>query len=294
MEQTPPALRFRADGTFTIVQFTDLHVQNGQAADLETAALMCEVLDAERPDLVVLTGDVIYGLDCADPLRSWTDAVTPILDRNLPWAAVFGNHDDEGAATRDQLMAFQMTLPGCLSSPGPASPSGVGNYTLPVLSGPANVAATTPAARLYFLDSHGYADQAHKEYAWIHQDQIDWFLKNAADQPCPSLVFFHIPLPEFNDVWNAGGCDGSKHEPVCCASVNSGFFDAMKSAGNVLGAFVGHDHVNDFTGELAGIRLCYGRATGYNTYGREQFPRGARIISLQDNGSRFETRVKLR
>ena len=124
MEQQPATLRFRPDGTFTIVQFTDLHWQNGEPADLQTAKLMAEVLDTERPDLVVLTGDVIYGSDCRDPLKSWSDAVAPIIERHLPWAAVFGNHDDEGSATREQLMAHQMTLLGCLSFPGPAGTSG--------------------------------------------------------------------------------------------------------------------------------------------------------------------------
>ncbi len=40
-----------------------------------------------------------------------------------------------------------------------------------------------------------------------------------------------------------------------------------------MGTFVGHDHVNDFVGDLYGIRLCYGRATGFNTYGRQGFTR---------------------
>ena len=37
-------LHFREDGTFTIVQFTDLHVQNGEPEDEQTAALMILVL----------------------------------------------------------------------------------------------------------------------------------------------------------------------------------------------------------------------------------------------------------
>jgi hypothetical protein len=284
-------LKFRSDGGFTIVQFTDLHWQNGQPADLQTANLMAEIVDAEHPDLVVLTGDVIQGADCTDPLQSWTNAVAPIVERKLPWAAVFGNHDDEGSASRAQLMTHQMTLPGCLSQPGPEHLSGVGNYTLAIQPGNSHGAAVGPDLMLYFLDSHAYADKAHKQYAWIRQDQIDWFLKTTAENPAPSLLFFHIPLPEFDDVWTAGGCDGSKHESVCSPKFNSGLFNAIKSTGTVMGAFVGHDHVNDFTGNLAGIRLCYGRATGYNTYGHEQFPRGARVIRLREGQSTFETSV---
>ena len=116
------ALRFREDQTFTIVQFTDLHWQNGEPADQRTAALMAQVLDSERPDLVVLTGDVIQGAQCHDPAAAWRNAVAPIMERGLPWAAVFGNHDDEGRLSRRELMAVQQALPGCLSEAGPARP----------------------------------------------------------------------------------------------------------------------------------------------------------------------------
>ena len=43
------SLRFRADGSFTIVQFTDLHFENGGEEDHYTATLMAQVLEAERP-----------------------------------------------------------------------------------------------------------------------------------------------------------------------------------------------------------------------------------------------------
>ncbi|MFD1904519.1 hypothetical protein ACFTAO_37175 [Paenibacillus rhizoplanae] len=46
-------LSFRPDGTFTIVQFTDLHWMDGRAEDQQTRELMELVLKAERPDLVI-------------------------------------------------------------------------------------------------------------------------------------------------------------------------------------------------------------------------------------------------
>jgi hypothetical protein len=297
----PAPLHFREDGSFTIVQFTDTHWQNGELPDLRTAQLMADVLDAERPDLVVLTGDVIFGSGCKDPLQSWTGAVMPIIERNLPWAAVFGNHDGEGSATREQLMTHQQTLPGCLSVPGPTNISGIGNYILPIANRPQTPKTGTdpvfdkrlPGIGLYLLDSHAYVNRARKEYAWIEQDQIDWFAKTSAELAVPSLVFFHIPLPEYNDVWNAGGCEGSKYESVCCPKTNSGFFSALKASGNVLGTFCGHDHVNDFCGELGGVRLCYGRATGFNTYGGRGFQHGARAIVLREGVRGFKTHVRL-
>ena len=278
------------------MQFTDLHVQNGEPEDELTAALMGEVLDAEQPDLVALTGDLISGRKCVDPAASWRRAVAPVLERGLPWAAVFGNHDDEGALSRAELMDVQLTMPQCLSSPGPDDVSGVGNYVLSVRAGETD----EPAATLYFLDSNAYAETHIAGYGWIRRDQIAWFLRTTAElrgwqrrSNLPALAFFHIPLPEYNQTWDMQVCYGHKFEPVCCPLLNSGFFAAMHEAGDVMGAFVGHDHINDFHGELYGIRLCFGRGTGFNTYGREGFKRGARVIRLREGERTFETWLRL-
>lgn len=51
--------------------------------------------------------------------------------------------------------------------------------------------------------------------------------------------------------------------------------------GDVKAVFVGHDHTNDFCGNLDGIWFCYGGGFGYHGYGRFEWPRRARIISIQ-------------
>lgn len=67
----------------------------------------------------------------------------------------------------------------------------------------------------------------------------------------------------------------------------------MLERGDVKGAFVGHDHVNDYEAQFRGIRLIYGRATGFDTYGRDGFPRGGRVILLEENGETFTTWIRL-
>ena len=52
--------------------------------------------------------------------------------------------------------------------------------------------------------------------------------------------------------------------------------------------FCGHDHNNDFWGDYNGIKLFYGRKTGYGGYGPPWYmQRGARVIefSVADNES---------
>ncbi|WP_048748447.1 metallophosphoesterase family protein [Paenibacillus sp. P22] len=291
------SLRFRKDGTFKIVQFTDTHWQNGEAEDQLTRSLMERVLKAERPDLIVFTGDLIFSLHCRDPLSSVREVVSAAAESGIPWAAVLGNHDaEEGCGvSREAVLRELMAAGGSVTGHEPGI-GGWGNYDHAVLG-----VDGKPAASLYFLDSGDYSRVDRiPGYGWIGRDQTEWYLSRSAEhrklaggEPLPSLAFFHIPLPEYNAAWESGSCSGNKHERVCCAEVNGGFFAAMAEAGDVIGTFCGHDHINDYSGEWLGIRLSYGRASGYATYGREGFQRGARVIRLTEGSREFESWLRL-
>lgn len=298
-------LTFRPDGTFTIAQFTDIHWKDGSEPDRRSRAAMDRVLEAEKPDLVVFTGDVVYTgyvepgeTVCTDPRQALRDAVDAAESRGIPWAYVFGNHDTESLVTREQLWETVLAHRHTVADSGDAEEAGigVGNYMLK-LEDPEG----RPGAALFFLDSGNLSPvPSLKGFNWIRRSQIDWYERTSRSlprledgTPVPSLAFFHIPFPEYNEVWDTRECFGHKYEDVCCPKVNSGLFAAMVEQGNVLGTFVGHDHVNDYWGELHGIRLCYGRATGHHSYGRDGFPRGSRIIRLRQGERQFETWLRL-
>ena len=80
-------------------------------------------------------------------------------------------------------------------------------------------------------------------------------------------------------------------EGVCCTTYNDGLFSAFARAGHMRGVFVGHDHINDFEGTLDGIRLVYGRVSGYQGYAMEGFPFGARIIDVRQGAKDFLTQI---
>lgn len=288
-------LRMRADGTFTIVQFTDLHWNDGSSTDLRTRALMERVLAAEKPDLIVFTGDVIESLRCTDPEQSFRDALSVAASSGIPWAAIFGNHDSEGNVSRERLMHAQLSLPGTVAVSGPTEVEGIGNFSLPIEDKDGRLRAA-----LYCFDSGSYSDYAEAPgYGWIRERQLAWFRKEAeayrqcnGGLPLPSLAFLHIPFPEYRDVWNKRICYGHRYEKVGCPPVNSGLFAAMLDTKAIHGVFCGHDHINDYVGELYGIRLCYGRSSGYSTYGRWLFQRGARVIRLRQ-GKTFQTWLRL-
>jgi metallophosphoesterase superfamily enzyme len=105
-------LRVNDDGKFKIVQISDTHMVTGvgickdaidahgmdlpeSEADPLTVDFIGKILDAEKPDLVILTGDQLHH-DIPDSQSALFKVVAPIIERSIPFAAVFGNHDSEG------------------------------------------------------------------------------------------------------------------------------------------------------------------------------------------------------
>jgi hypothetical protein len=289
-------LKYNREGLFKIVQFTDVHRTYGLEADQAAMSLMEEVLDRERPDLVVYSGDLVSGNSITKHGRGDTrkiirEVVDPADRRTIPWAVTFGNHDGQGNATNAELLAALRESPYCLAEEGPGQVSGVGNYALRVYAAEAD----TPAAALYCFDSGDKA--ASGGWAWIQRDQIDWYVRESQElersvgKLLPALAFFHIPLPEYNEVWDHHVCYGTKWEKVCCPDLNSGLFAAMVERGDVMATFAGHDHTNDYYGDLHGIRLTYGRSTG--GYSKNNFAHGARVILLREGERRFDSWIRL-
>lgn len=288
-------LRFRADGTLTVVQFTDVHWTTGEGEDLLTKQLIEYVLEAEKPDFVMFTGDLISGNvigkdEHGDPIRAICQVVEPVNDRSIPWSAVFGNHDGQGQADNRELLEALKRHQWCLMESGPEQVTGVGNYVLRIKSAHDDQVK----ALFYCFDSGDRSPLG----GWdaIKRDQIAWYADQSASfieqhgMPLPALAFFHIPLPEYDEVWDHHVSYGYKYEKVCCPNYNTGLFAAMLEMGDVMGTFVGHDHTNDYCGDLLGIRLCYGRSTG--GYGKE-FVKGARVIKLKEGVRGFDSWIRL-
>ncbi|KAH5096404.1 hypothetical protein HBH71_253960 [Parastagonospora nodorum] len=328
--QTP--LRVEADGTFKMMLFSDSHMgtdkpckdaidANGKKlpefeADPRTVDLMGKMLDKENPNLVVILGDLLHH-DIRHSKTALFKLVAPIIKRKIPFAAVFGNHDDEGphALSREALMSILQDMPLNLSEAGPDWVDGVGNFCIDVLP-PAG--SDIPILTLYFLDSHGGIPRKlswKNDYYPIHQSQIKWFVETAQarrraheepndDNPLHiSLAFQHIPLPEFGD-HNLRIRSGYRGEATEGPGVNTGFYAALARA-RLVALFCGHDHVNDFCALLpqqtqensnkfphSGPWLCYGGAVGfggYCSYGKKFFHRRGRAVELNINTKRLTT-----
>ncbi|TBU30138.1 Metallo-dependent phosphatase [Dichomitus squalens] len=276
-----PPLHFSRDGKFKIMQIADLHysVSVGTCRDTIlspctesdnlTTTLLSRVLDIEKPDFVVFTGDQLNG-----QMSSWDERsvlakfAKAVVDRQIPWAAIFGNHDDEDGMSREAQLRYLQGLPYSLVERGPKDVHGVGNYVLKVKSADPSM---THLLTLYFLDSGAYSSGVQdwwgifhaSDYDYLRQDQIDWFLqesssidaierpftpdgakdlgsvwkRQAADQVLPNskrlakpnaMMFFHIPMQESGA---AADVDPVTGQPLDVGNVLEESGASKKSAG---------------------------------------------------------------
>lgn len=288
--QTDIQFRFNKDGQFKVAQFTDIHWDNNSPNCVETTATINHVLATEKPDIAFLTGDVVT----AKPAKEGWMAIAKIFEEaRIPWTVLLGNHDAEQGYTRREVFAMLEGLPYYVGENGPENITGSGNYVIPVLGSNSG----SPAALLYGIDSNDYpTNPKNGHYDWIHADQINWFRQKGKEsvvengKSLPSLVFFHIPIPEFENIVGKETTIGIKEEGVASPEINSGFFCAMLEQGGVMGAFVGHDHDNDYIGLYHDIALGFGRTTGSDAYGKLE--RGSRIITLYENRNKFDTWIR--
>lgn len=278
-----PELKFGKNGRFKIMQVTDVHYRSDSKDAKSSLEFLREAVRLVQPDLIMLTGDIVVS---ENTRREWQDVAGLMTGFKIPWAVVLGNHDSEYELTNRQIIDVLAEYPDNLTENGPEDVTGNGNYVLPVMS------STQPgkqAAVLYCFDTR-------KQHQWIDYTQMDWYRRQSrlfagqnGGKPLPALAFYHIPVPEFNEVIGKPTTVGLQQEQVCCPASNSGSFVAMLECGDVMGIFVGHDHDNNYIGCLHGICLAYGFKSGRQGYGK--IGRGVRVIELCEGERKFNTHL---
>ena len=308
-------LRFNSDHKFKIMQIAD--TQEIPAVSPDTLSLINNALDREKPDLVIFTGDQIKGYSKKfkkDPviIESTIDIlVEPIAKRNIPFMVTYGNHDAQCGVDNRGQYKFYAKYDNFISGDLRNSDD-VGTADIQIYSSTED----KPVFELYIIDSHGKAKDG-AGYAPVDKKQIEWYvsrreqLKAENGDYLPSLVFQHIPVPEFFDVIKKvpKGTKGAvpaygEHEneyfvlndetiaeggfmleSPASPDVNTGEFEAMSEKGDVLGIYVGHDHNNSFVVKYNGVDLGYTQGAGFNVYGPGE-NRGVRIFELDETAPR--------
>jgi hypothetical protein len=281
-QSAKPELKFGDSGKFRIMQMTDLHYHYQQPERAaSTLEFIREVVENVKPDLIMVTGDLVVS---EDTRRAWQDVAGALNETKTPWAVILGNHDSEYELTNRQIIDLLSEYSYNLTENGPEDIVGNGNYLLPVASSSSD---GRTAAALYCFDTR-------KQHNWLRYDQMNWYRQQSrrlADENegkmLPSIAFYHVPVPEFNEVIGKPTTVGVQTEEVCCPKQNSGSFTAMQENGDIMGVFIGHDHNNNYIGCLHNVCLAYGYKSGRQSYG--EIGRGVRVIELHEGERKFTT-----
>lgn len=298
------------NGKFRIMQIAD--TQEIPAVSTDTIKLICSALDREKPDLVVFTGDQIKGYSSffmgekgkKSVVSTIKKLIRPLEERGIPFTMTFGNHDGEAALKNSEQFEIYKDSPMFVYADS-VSENDKGTFCLSI----------SDKFLVYLFDTHSRADGGG--YSGINDEQINWYrtVRDSFESPLPSLVFQHIPTPEFFDVikrvnrftkgcvraygnhknefyaldpHNSGLRDFMGESPAAPYK-NNGEIDAFLEKKEVLGVFAGHDHNNSFVANYKGIDLGYTQGSGFNVYG-PGYKRGVRIFDIDENGT-YETKT---
>ena len=326
---------YTADRPFRILQLTDMQIIDLDCArnptrdrqikgayfkegvpdmDIRCFQYVYELAERLRPDLIVLTGDNVYGEfdDNGAMTKKLCDRMEEI---GAPWAPVFGNHDNESRkGVRWQMEQFAKA-PHCLFREG--NVTGHGNYAIRLRCETSEKDTMT----LYLLDTNGcrlvgdawapeegitednvdYDLICHEQ--GIYPDQIAWY-RDTAQRICkecqeeiPSLAFFHIPLKKYDEAFIQKYnyefkkdflADQEGDFGIVCEhnskriDADGAFYDMARSVGP-RGVFAGHEHKNDACIHYDGVLLAYGTKTGTATYYRDDAIGGTLIEITPDS-----------
>lgn len=279
------------DKGFRILSTTDLHFGDDPVLRDKCMGMLMRHIADTKPDLVVLTGDIILGK------YQHLDAIqfAQFMEKiGVYWAFTFGNHEarEEKGRFKELLMKCQTTFPHCLARQGKKELFGLCNYCINILKSENEILKT-----LFMFDSgrdildeyraeHG-CPKEYDSYDFIKNNQMNWYenkIKSLEKKygEVKSFMYMHIPIKEYenaitqdeNGTWVfTGKCEilyGGAYESVGSSKHNTGLFALIKKLGSTQAVFSGHDHVNDFCAVYDGVYLVYNQCGGYETYTLEE------------------------
>ena len=228
-------------------------------------------------DLSVFLGDLIHGPDYRDNKSRYVSDLKEVLDTtgNKPFAFVFGNHDDECAMTKDEILEV------------------INGYKNSVTKGKDYVLNMNNET-LLFIDSGSYYDGEGSFYDTVKEDTILRVREQIEGKK--AIAFQHIIVPDIFDVIEKCGkktfplkknrqrfkqgfeFTGNLREKPCPPDINTGELKTL--APFLKGMVFGHDHINDFECFIDGVKIIQCPASGMNCYEYPRFPK-AKILDTE-------------
>lgn len=292
-------LKMNWEDDFTILQLSDIHLANKDDQDKHLAFLN-KVIDkaqnAHKVNLIVATGDLFTFADKATAYRLFDF----FESKQIPWTVTFGNHDEQCYFSIDWLTGYLNTLTTqgnryCyFKDIQDDDVYGNANFAINLMEG------DKIHSQVMLLDSNRYNFGEYIGYDYIKPNQIQWYERvtdyckeQNGGEYVPSYLFFHIPIPEFADIWQKhldgdAEChlltpNAENNESTSSPKVNTHFYDALTTHGT-KGVFVGHDHVNDWAIEYKGIVFSYCVTSTDRIYAKD-YMMGCQTITLHNDNT---------
>ena len=295
-----------------ILQLTDVHLCAGITTigtDRKALDACYAVIKEARPDLIIVTGDIVYPI----PIQTFnTNNLKPVYqfctfmnNFGIPWAMVYGNHDTEtfadyGAQELSGIFRYFKDDPACPMLYAEKQPDIYGRYNQYLRIENAD---GTLNRLIFLIDSNDYVGGSAEinDYDSVHTDQLAWYVKTIDEvsaeegRRVPSFVYMHIPFKEFAEACDAlaRGEDSAEYllgengENVSHPAKDSGFFKLILEKKSTQAVFVGHDHLNNLGVKYRGVDLVYGKSIDYIAYpkiAKQTVQRGGTLVTLSSNG----------
>ena len=172
---------------------------------------LTEIITETKPDFIIITGDLVYGE--YDDNGSVFKAFVEFMDTfQIPWAPVFGNHENESKMGVDWQCEQLENAQYCLFEQKELT--GNGNYSVGIVQG------GTIKRVFYMLDSNGCSNASEESLQNGHTyksvgfgaDQIEWYTQQITDlkalSPDTKISFaYHIQQEVFGDALAKYGFD---------------------------------------------------------------------------------------
>ena len=289
-------LKKQPERDFRILNLTDPQLADAEWAPDQKAGKLLEytvktLAERTKPNLITVSGDLAW----AENYESYRRFAGLLDSLDVPWAPVFGNHDQEGTQPLEKTAEILCAGGKCLLERGDPA-LGYGNYVIGIEQNGKLIHG------LILMDSHSYREhigEDGKPYdAWsdVRPEQFPWYREQAESLARAgakeTTLILHNPLytyreaaeaafrpgidrnavspfnGEQNDCFNEGYEDsfGVMYEGICSYPEDNGFFEIIKSCGSTKTILCGHDHVNSFAIPYQGVLLMYGLKTGSGCY----------------------------
>ncbi len=302
------------DRDFVILNLTDTQLSDEEWAEGHRNRRILEhtvreLIRRAQPDLITISGDLAW----AGHYHAYEMLADFLESFGIPWAPVWGNHDNQGGAEAvDRVAEKFLTYKHCLYEKGDPL-FGNGNYVIAIEE------QGVPVEALLMIDSHDrtpYVDENGAEQeAWarLTDPQLEWIgeqLDALVANGCgDATLIMHIPIYAYRkaskaaykagieprsitfqmadgeDVWNDGYTDsvGVQYEGIGSYVHDEGALEVFKRSGIARRMLCGHDHVNNWKIRYEGMHLMYALNTGAGCYW-VPFMNGGTVLKVDGSG----------